>query len=53
MDRIDEFIKYHVDSSRAMDIDIQVEAVDALVHRFNLDREGRIWLSFLFSLTYS
>ena len=52
MDRIDEFIKYHVDSSRAMDIDIQVEAVDALVHRFNLDREGRIWLSFLFSLTY-
>ena len=52
MDRIAEYLKYHADSSRAMDIDIQVEAVAFLCQRFRLDREQRLWLSFLFASTY-
>ncbi len=52
MDRIADYLKYHADSSRAMDIDIQVEAVAFLCRRFRLDREQRLWLSLLFASTY-
>ena len=53
MDRIDNYLKYHADSSRVMDIDIQVEAIDFLCRsRFRLTREQRLWLSFLFATTY-
>lgn len=52
MDRIDSYLKYHADSSRAMDIDIQVEAIAFLVRQYSLTREQRLWLSFLFATTY-
>lgn len=51
-DRIQEYIHYHVDSSRALDIDPQVEALQYLCQRFELNREQRCWLCFLFSTNY-
>lgn len=51
-DRIADYLKYHADSSRAMDIDIQVEAVEFLTRSLRLDSEQRLWLSFLFATTY-
>lgn len=53
MDRIADYLKYHADSSKAMDIDIQVEAISWLsCTRYHLTREQRLWLSFLFAATY-
>lgn len=53
MNRIAEYIQYHVDSSRALDIDPQVEAIRYLCERFELNLEQRYWLCFLFSTNYS
>lgn len=50
--RIDEYIQYHVDSSRALDIDPQVEAIQYICDRFELNMEQRCWLCFLFSTNY-
>lgn len=52
MNRINEYIQYHVDSSRALDIDPQVEAIHYLCRRFELNVEQRCWLCFLFSTNY-
>lgn len=52
MNRIGEYIQYHVDSSRALDIDPQVEAIQYLCRRFELNTEQRLWLCFLFSTNY-
>lgn len=52
MNRINEYIQYHVDSSRALDIDPQVEALQYICKRFDLDIEQRCWLCFLFSTNY-
>ena len=52
MNRIAEYIRYHADSSRALDIDPQVEAIAYLCGRFELNREQRLWLCFLFSTNY-
>lgn len=52
MNRIQEYIQYHVESSRALDIDPQVEAIQYLCRRFELNREQRCWLCFLFSTNY-
>lgn len=51
-DRIAQFLKYHADSSRALDIDIQVEAIQFLTQQYRLSVEQRLWLSFLFACTY-
>lgn len=50
--RIEEYIRYHVDSSHALDIDPHVEALQYLCNRFELNLEQRCWLSFLFSTNY-
>lgn len=52
MNRIAEYIKYHTDSSLALDIDPQVEALQYLCNRFELNMEQRCWLCFLFSTNY-
>lgn len=52
MNRIYEYIQYHVDSSRALDIDPQVEAIRYICRRFELNVEQRCWLCFLFSTNY-
>lgn len=52
MNRINEFIQYHVDSSHALDIDPQVEGIQYLCNRFRLNMEQRCWLCFLFSTNY-
>ena len=52
MNRIEEYIRYHIDSSRALDIDPQVEAIKYLCSRFELNMEQRCWLCFLFSTNY-
>lgn len=53
MNRIADYIQYHVDSSRALDIDPQVEAIKYLCQRFELNIEQRYWLCFLFATNYS
>ncbi|MCQ2437857.1 MAG: hypothetical protein MJ099_05625 [Clostridia bacterium] len=54
MDRIADYLKYHADSSKAMDIDIQVEAIAWLCcTRYHLTRGQRLWLSFLFAAVCS
>lgn len=50
--RIEEYIQYHVNSSRALDIDPQVEAIQYICNRFELNIEQRLWLCFLFSTNY-
>lgn len=52
MNRINDYIAYHVESSKALDIDPQVEAIQYLCHRFELNDEQRFWLCFLFSTNY-
>lgn len=52
MNRIEEYIAYHCDSSRALDIDPQVEALQYLCARFELNPEQRCWLCFLFATNY-
>lgn len=50
--RIDDYIRYHCESSHALDIDPQVEAIQYLCNRFELNLEQRCWLCFLFSTNY-
>lgn len=52
INRIPEYIRYHADSSRALDIDPQVEAIQYICKRFELNDEQRYWLCFLFSTNY-
>ena len=52
MDRINEYLQYHRNSSYRMDIDIQVEAIEFICAIKNIPLEGKLWLSFLFSCTY-
>lgn len=52
MNRIEDYIRYHCESSRALDIDPQVEAIQYLVRRFELNVEQACWLCFLFSTNY-
>lgn len=52
MNRIEDYIRYHCDSSRALDIDPQIEAIQYLCDRFELNSEQRLWLCFLFSTNY-
>lgn len=52
MNRIADYIRYHVDSSRALDIDPQIEAIRYLCDRYELNEEQRLWLCFLFSTNY-
>lgn len=48
-----EYIEYHYQSATAKDIDPQVEALQYLCGRFELNMEQRYWLCFLYSLCYS
>lgn len=50
--RVQEYVKYHIDSAKALDIDTQVEAIKYLCERFELNGEQRLWLCFLFSTNY-
>lgn len=50
--RIDQYLQYHAASSRALDIDTQVEALRYLCDRFELNSEQRYWLWFLFATNY-
>lgn len=52
MNRVFEYLQYHIDSSNALDIDPQVEAIEYLCRRFELNTEQRLWLCFLFSTNY-
>lgn len=52
MNRILEYIQYHVDSSQALDIDPQIEALQYICDRFELNLEQRYWIAFLFSTNY-
>lgn len=51
-DNIDEYIKYHVDSSMATDIDPQVEALQYISEHHCLSMEQKYWICFLFSTCY-
>lgn len=51
-DNIQEYIKYHVDSSKATDIDPQVEALQYISERLRLNIEQKFWICFLFSTCY-
>lgn len=53
MNRIEQYLKYHYDSSIALDIDPQNEAILYLCDRFELNIEQRLWLCFLFATNYS
>lgn len=52
MNRVFEYLQYHCNSSTALDIDPQVEAVAYICNRFELNAEQRLWLCFLFSTNY-
>lgn len=52
MNRIGEYLQYHANSSRALDIDPQVEAIQYICNRYELSREQRYWLCFLFATNY-
>lgn len=52
MNRINEYILYHIRSGQALDIDPQVEAIRYICDRFELSQEQRFWLCFLFSTNY-
>lgn len=49
---IQEYVKYHVDSSNATDIDPQVEALQFISDKQSLNDEQRFWICFLFSTCY-
>lgn len=52
MNRIIDYLAYHVNSSKARDIDPQNEAIMYLCDRFELNMEQRCWLCFLYSTNY-
>lgn len=52
MSRIEDYIAYHYNSSLALDIDPQNEAINYICNRFELNIEQRLWLCFLFSTNY-
>lgn len=47
------FIDYHVQSSKAKDIDPANDCLKYVCDRFELNIEQRYWLSFLFATCYS
>lgn len=49
---IQEYVKYHFYSSKATDIDPQVEALQFICEKQNLSVEQRFWICFLFSTCY-
>ena len=50
---VEEYLRYHEESSRARDIDPANDALRYISDRFELNVEQRYWLSFLYASTYS
>lgn len=48
-----DYITYHIESSKARDIDPANDALRYVCNRFELNMEQRYWLSFLYSMCYS
>ena len=48
-----EFIEYHINSSKAKDIDPSNDCLKYVADRFELNIEQRYWLAFLFGTCYS
>lgn len=53
MDHLEEYIKYHTNSSRLRDIDPANDCLRYISERFELNIEQRYWLAFLYSCCYS
>ena len=48
-----DYLTYHVESSKAKDIDPSNDALRYVADRFELNIEQRYWLAFLFATCYS
>lgn len=53
MSRLQEYLRYHVDSSDAGDIDPANDCLRYIANRFELNVEQRYWLAFLYATCYS
>lgn len=52
MSRIDEYLRYHVESARCGDIDPSYAMLKYVCDRYELNTEQRYWLAWLYSMTY-
>lgn len=52
MDNINEYLRFHRDSSAANDIDPQNDCLSYISDRYELNTEQRFWLAFLFGTCY-
>jgi hypothetical protein len=50
---MDEYLRYHADSSKARDIDPANDCLRYVADRFELNTEQRYWLAFLYATCYS
>ena len=48
-----DYLQYHIESSRAQDIDPSNDCLRYICNRFELNIEQRYWLAFLFATCYS
>lgn len=53
MDNINDFLRYHINSSKVRDIDPANDTLRYICDRFELNLEQRYWLAFLYACTYS
>jgi len=51
--RVEEFLRYHSDSSHALDIDPANDCLRYICDRYELNPEQRSWLAFLYATCYS
>lgn len=52
MTRIDEYLRYHVESARCGDIDPSYSMLRYLCDRYELNLEQRYWIAWLYAMTY-
>lgn len=50
--RLDEYLRYHVESARVGDIDPSYSMLRYVCDRFELNEEQRYWLAWLYAMTY-
>jgi len=53
MDTVNRYLEYHLRSAKERDIDPANDALRYLSNRFELNREQRYWLAFLYATCYS
>lgn len=53
MDILTEYIHYHAESSLAKDIDPSNDCLGYICDRYELNKEQRYWMAFLYASTYS